>query len=217
MSRQGSRSAHSLLQAYGQQDLQSGQVAEGGEDGEVEGPFDELRAPDDGVSRLDLGSVRLPVPEGAQLQVEVEPTGSVRAVHVLTEAGQLTVTAFAAPRSAGLWREVAAEIVGQLRGDGARVSELAGEWGTEVQAIAGQTCVRFVGVDGPRWMLRGVAAGPPHRFEALLKQLYDLVRGTVVVRGAEPMPVRSALPVSLPQDMAEQLESVAAQRGYPTN
>lgn len=179
------------------------------------GPFDEHEAPPDDASRLDLGSLRLPIPADAQLQVEVEPTGQVRAVHVLTPDGQLTLTAFAAPRSNGLWPEVAAEIASQMRADGAQVGALAGEWGRELHAELAQTSIRFVGVDGPRWLLRGVAAGPPERFAALREQLYDMVRGAVVVRGEEAMPVGSPLPLSLPEQMAEQLQQLAAQRKLP--
>ena len=176
------------------------------------GPFDEADAPDDGDSLLDLGSVRLPMPDGAQLQVEVDPTGAVRAVHLLTELGQLTVSAFAAPRSGNLWDEVHAEILSQLRLDGADVDGVAGEWGGEVHALTAQVTLRFVGVDGPRWLLRGVAAGPAATHDALVELLYEVLRGTVVVRGAEALPVRSPLPLTLPGPMAEQLKDVAAAR-----
>lgn len=169
------------------------------------GPYDEADAPDDGLNRLDLGSVRLPVPEGAQLQVEMEQNGGVRAVHVVTPAGQLTVNAYAAPRSGGLWREVCGELAEQLRGDGAKVRSASGEWGQELVAGLGEVSLRFVGVDGPRWMLRGVVAGPPDRTEYGAESLYSLVRGTVVVRGSQPMPVRTPLPIELPPAIAQHI------------
>lgn len=178
----------------------------------AEGPFDEPEAPDDDVVRLDLGSLRLPVPDGAQLQVEVDQAGPVRAVHVLTEGGQLTVTAFAAPRSSPLWGEIRTEIAEQLRTDGAQVTELFdGPWGRETQAVTAQAWLRFVGVDGPRWMLRGVAAGAAETHAELVELLYDVMRGTVVVRGQEPLPVRSPLPLTLPAAMAEQLKQMTGQ------
>lgn len=167
------------------------------------------------MSRLDLGSVRLPLPDGVQLQVEVDPAGPVRAVHVLTDLGQLTVSAFAAPRSEGLWDQVRGEILDQLRADGGVVTEVAGPWGREVQAETGQVLLRFVGVNGPRWLLRGVAAGQPPTHGNLVELLYDMVRGAVVVRGTEAMPVRSPLPLTLPAPMAEQLKQVAAARQEP--
>jgi len=178
----------------------------------ADGPFDVEDAPDDDVARLDLGSIRLPLPDGAQLQVEVDQAGPVRAVHVLTEFGQLTVGAFAAPRGESLWAEVRAEIVEQLRADGAQVEQPAGQWGREVHAVTPQVTLRFVGVDGPRWMLRGVAAAPAERHPQLVESLYEMLRGTVVVRGSEPQPVRNPLPLTLPEPMAEQLKQAAAAR-----
>ncbi|MGH3979121.1 MAG: DUF3710 domain-containing protein [Pseudonocardiaceae bacterium] len=178
-------------------------------DGTPDGPYDGADAPDDGRNRLDLGSVRLPVPDGAQLQVEVDRGGPVRAVHLMTPLGQLTVTAFAAPRSGGLWNEVRRELRAQLRSDGAQVSEHDGEWGREVAAVTSQATLRFLGVDGPRWMLRGVAAGSAEQAEPLAALLRDVVRATVVVRGPEPLPVRSPLPLELPGPLAAQLEQAA--------
>jgi uncharacterized protein DUF3710 len=174
---------------------------------EYAGPHDEADAPDDGLNRLDLGSVRLPVPDGAQLQVEMDANRAVRAVHVVTPVGQLTVNAYAAPRSGGLWREVCGELAEQLRGDGAKVRSSAGEWGQELVAALGEVSLRFVGVDGPRWMLRGVVAGPPELADQSQHALYDLVRGAVVVRGTQPMPVRTPLPIELPPSIAQHIDA----------
>ncbi len=175
------------------------------------GPYDVDEAPDDGWIRLDLGSLRLPVPEGAQLQVEVDRSGPVRAVHLITDLGQLTITAFAAPRSGGLWREVAPELLARLREDGAQVEQTAGEWGQELAAVTEQGVLRFLAVDGPRWMLRGVAIGPVEHADARTVLLRDIVRQTVVVRGPEPLPVRSPLPLHLPGPLADQLKQAAAE------
>lgn len=172
------------------------------------GPYDEADEPDDEVSRLDLGSVRLPVPDGAQLQVEMDPAGPVRAVHIVTPYGQVTVNAYAAPRSGGLWEEVCGELAEQLRSDGAAVHSEAGDWGQELVAALGEVSLRFIGVDGPRWMLRGVVAGPPDSARAGSAALRDLLRDTVVVRGDAPMPVRTPLPVELPDAIAEHIAQV---------
>jgi hypothetical protein len=169
------------------------------------GPYDAAAPPEDRLARLDLGSLRMPMPEGAQLQIEVDSAGPVRAVHLTTELGQITLNAFAAPRSGGLWREVVPELVAKLRADGAHVGQAAGEWGEEVEAVTEHGVLRFLAVDGPRWMLRGVAAGPADGAEARTDLLRDVVRQTVVVRGGEPLPVRSPLPLQLPDALAEQL------------
>lgn len=177
----------------------------------VRGPFDEAEAPPDGVERLDLGSVRFPVPEGSQLQVEVDPAGPVRAVHLVTEVGRVTVSAFAAPKSSDLWPEISRELADQLRKDGAKVYSVGGDWGSELVADSSQAALRFVGVDGPRWMVRGVAAGPNEHSEACTKLLYALLDETVVVRGDEPLPVRTPLPIELPESIARHIQQAQAE------
>ncbi|CRK55837.1 FIG01122115: hypothetical protein [Alloactinosynnema sp. L-07] len=178
----------------------------------ADGPYDESEAPDDESPRLDLGSLRIPVPDGAQLQVEMDPAGPVRAVHVLTPIGQLTLNAYAAPRSGGLWREVCGELAEQLRTDGASVRSQTGEWGQELSASLNEVALRFVGVDGPRWMLRGVVAGPPELADTSTEALRAMLRNTIVVRGTQPMPVRTPLQIDLPQAIAEHIAQADQQQ-----
>lgn len=174
--------------------------------GNLGGPLDAADAVEDDIPRIDLGSVRVPVPAGSQVQVEMDQeSGNVRAVHVVTAQGQVTVSGYAAPRSGGLWKDVSAELSEQLRGDGAKVTSTRGEWGPELSAIVGEVALRFVGVDGPRWMLRGVIAGPQSQAAQAPEVLRDIVRDTVVVRGDSPMPVRTPLPITLPEAVQEHI------------
>ena len=171
-----------------------------------DGPFDVADFDDDGIPRIDLGSVKVPVPDGSQVQVEMDPeAGGVRAVHVVTEQGQITVSAYAAPRSGGLWREVSTELADQLRTDGAKVTIGRGVWGLEISAIVGDVALRFVGVDRPRWMLRGVIAGPQSEAAGAVEVLREIVRRTIVDRGDAPMPVRTPLTITLPEAVAEHI------------
>lgn len=171
-----------------------------------DGPFDVADFDDDGIPRIDLGSVKVPVPDGSQVQVEMDPeAGGVRAVHVVTEQGQITVSAYAAPRSGGLWREVSSELADQLRSDGAKVTLGRGVWGLEISAIIGDVALRFVGVDRPRWMLRGVIAGPQSEAAGAVEVLREIVRRTIVDRGDAPMPVRTPLTITLPEAVAEHI------------
>ncbi|ADJ44403.1 hypothetical protein AMES_2580 [Amycolatopsis mediterranei S699] len=171
-----------------------------------DGPFDVTDFDDDGIPRIDLGSVKVPVPDGSQVQVEMDPeAGGVRAVHVVTEQGQITVSAYAAPRSGGLWREVSSELADQLRADGAKVTIGRGVWGLEISAIIGDVALRFVGVDRPRWMLRGVIAGPQSEAAGAVEVLREIVRRTIVDRGDAPMPVRTPLTITLPEAVAEHI------------
>lgn len=172
--------------------------------------YDEVAELLDDVSdqRLDLGSVILPVPSGGQLQVEMTPDGTPQAVHLATEYGRITVAAYAAPKSAGQWRTVAADLAESLRKDGARVAVETGPWGRELLAITEGADLRFIGVDGPRWMVRLVAAGPQGAADdgaPLVRAARAILTETVIRRGDDPMPVREPLAVVLPPELAEQL------------
>ncbi|WP_420714535.1 DUF3710 domain-containing protein [Mycobacterium sp. Aquia_213] len=183
-------------------------------DDEVEGPFDIDDFDDPSVAelaRLDLGSVLIPMPEAGQLQVELTETGVPSAVWVVTPNGRFTIAAYAAPKTGSLWREVAAELADSLRKDSAEVSIKDGPWGREVVGTASGV-VRFIGVDGYRWMIRCVINGPHETIEALEHEARAALADTVVRRGDTPLPVRTPLAVNLPEPMAEQLRQAAVQQ-----
>jgi hypothetical protein len=183
---------------------------------DTNGPFDIEDFDDPATAaegRLDLGSVLLPLPASAQLQVELTETGVPSAVWVVTVNGRFTVAAYAAPKTGGLWREVAGELAESLRKDGAEVSILDGRWGREVVGTASGV-VRFIGVDGYRWMIRCVVNGSPESVDVLTEQAREALEDAVIRRGDTPLPVRTPLPVQLPEPMASQLrEAAAAQAG----
>lgn len=179
---------------------------------ELEGPFDIEDFDDPAVAelaRLDLGSVLIPMPEAGQLQVELTETGVPSAVWVVTPNGRFTIAAYAAPKTAGLWREVAGELAESLRNDSAQVSIKDGPWGREVIGTA-TGVVRFIGVDGYRWMIRCVINGSHETMEALEQEARAALADTVVRRGDTPLPVRTPLAVQLPEPMAQQLREAAA-------
>jgi hypothetical protein len=178
----------------------------------LDGPFDIDDFDDPEVAaqgRLDLGSVLVPMPAAGQVQVELNEAGVPSAVWVVTPNGRFTIAAYAAPKSAGLWREVAGELADSLRKDGASVSIQDGPWGREVVGTA-TGMVRFIGVDGYRWMIRCVVNGVAESLDALTAEAREALRDTVVRRGDTPMPVRTPLAVQLPEPMAAQLRAAAA-------
>ncbi|KIQ20711.1 DUF3710 domain-containing protein [Rhodococcus sp. MEB064] len=167
------------------------------------------------ASRLDLGSVLLPLPAGGQLQVEMTQAGAPQAVHVVTPNGRITVAAFAAPKSPGQWRDVATELADTLRRDNANVSIETGPWGREVVGSTAGGDLRFIGVDGYRWMIRGVATGPAGSVDAsspLVQEARAVIAGTIVDRGTDPHPVRTPLPITLPEALAQQLAAAQQQQ-----
>src|SRR6185369_13400464 len=183
-------------------------------DVELDGPFDIDDFDDPAAAaqaRLDLGSVLIPMPEAGQVQVELNEGGVPSAVWVVTANGRFTVAAYAAPKSSALWREVAGELAESLRKDTPEVRIEDGPWGREVVGAAPAGVVRFIGVDGYRWMIRCVVNGPQETVDALSDEARQALSDTVVRRGDTPLPVRTPLPVQLPEPMAEQLRAAAAQ------
>jgi hypothetical protein len=173
------------------------------------GPFDEADA-DEETPRVDLGGVRVPVPEGAEVRVDVNPEGHVVSAVVVHGASQMQVNAFAAPRREGIWDEVRTEIMNSLRNEqGGVADEADGPFGRELRGRipAGQpgqtTTARFLGADGPRWFLRGLITGPASTDPVQAKVLEDVFRGIVVVRGNDAMAPRDAIPLRLPREAAE--------------
>jgi hypothetical protein len=184
-------------------------------DPDVDGPFDIDDFDDPAqaeVARLNLGSVLIPMPETGQLQVELTENGVPSAVWVITPNGRFTIAAYAAPKSTGLWRDVAAELADALRKDVAEVSIETGPWGREVVGSGGNGIVRFIGIDGYRWMIRCVINGSEDTVDAVAAEARKALADTVVSRGDTPLPVRTPLPVQLPEAMAAQLHEAAAQQ-----
>jgi hypothetical protein len=172
------------------------------------GPYDEQDAPDDGLERLDLGALLIPVLRGVEVRVDVGPDGQVIAATLSYAGSEAQIGVFAAPRTAGIWADVRKEIRASIAQQGGTAQETSGRFGTElsgrIPVQGGYQSVRFIGVDGPRWFLRGLFSGPAAADPAKAAVLEDAVRNIVVVRGASPMPVRDALPLTLPAEVAEQ-------------
>jgi hypothetical protein len=173
------------------------------------GPYDSRHAPE-GVERLDLGSLQIPAVDGVEVRVQANPEGGVEQIVLVDGESALQLGVFAAPKTEGIWNEVRDEIALAMVTDGVQPREVAGPYGIELVAQVntpeGPADVRFVGVDGPRWMVRalyqGAAAADPSREGAL----GVVLAGLVVIRDDEARPVREALPLQLPKEMTEQAQ-----------
>jgi hypothetical protein len=193
---------------------------------ETSGPFDAADAPDDGLARVDLGSLRLPAIAGMELRVDVNQQQQVIGATLRDGESTLSVAAFAAPRAGGIWEDVRGDLARSASGQGASLKEVEGPFGPELagtvtvqQAAAGgppkpvRRPARFLGVDGPRWFLRGMLSGPAGADAEAAAPLEEAFRQIVVVRGTEPMPVREPLPLTLPPQAAAQVaQQQAAQQ-----
>ena len=171
------------------------------------GPLDESEA--NAVRPyVDLGGVKIVPRPDLQLRLEVEE-GSKRVVAVgLDYAGSsLQVQPFAAPRGTGLWHEIRGQIVDQITKQGGSTRVTDGPFGPEVLAqipvmtgpqAGSMRLARFVGVDGPRWFLRGVISGEGAVNAEAAAKIEELFRSIVVIRGNTPMPPRDLIPLTMP-------------------
>jgi len=177
------------------------------------GPWDHDDRPDDEVKRVDLGGLMIPVPSETEVRVDVNPEGEVVAATLVRGTSAMQVSAFAAPRTYGIWGEVREEIAAALRQGGGQAEDADGPYGTELHAavptqVPGKGIApapaRFIGVDGPRWFLRALLTGPAANDPAAAAALEAALKDIVVVRGSEAMAVRDPLALRLPKDVALQ-------------
>lgn len=186
------------------------------------GPWD-IDEVDDRDGYVDLGALLIAPTEGLQLRLEVEEaTQRVVAVTMDLSGSSLQLQAFAAPRSEGLWEEIREQISQSVASQGGESEEIEGAFGTELIAklpaeatdgSRGFRAARFMGVDGPRWFLRGVLGGAAALERDAAAPLEDLFRQVVVVRGGNPMPPRELLQLRLPKDATSAAQPPAPQGG----
>ncbi|MBF4573676.1 DUF3710 domain-containing protein [Herbiconiux sp. VKM Ac-1786] len=177
----------------------------------TDGPFDATEA-SPARPYVDLGGLKILPREGLHLRLEVEEgTNRVVAVGLDYAGSTLQVQAFAAPRSTGLWNEIREQIEDQILKQGGKSTAQVGPFGPELVAgvpatapdgTQGMRIARFIGVDGPRWLLRGVIAGEAIQNPTAKAAVEELFRSVVVVRGTQPMPPRDLIPLSIPKTAA---------------
>lgn len=172
------------------------------------GPYDADDLPDDGVERIDLGSLLVAPQEGRELRLQVdESSGTVQAVLLAGTDGMVELRAFAAPRNGDLWAEVRPQLAADMARRGGIATEREGDFGTEllcelqVQRPDGTMATqpsRIIGVNGERWLLRATLMGRPAMEESLPADWAETIRSVAVQRGIGAMPVGEPLPVALP-------------------
>ncbi|GAA1871706.1 DUF3710 domain-containing protein [Myceligenerans crystallogenes] len=176
--------------------------------GRARGPFDRADVDKPGP-RVDLGAIWLPVLPGLELRMEIEKkTQKVTGVTAALGGSSLQLQAFAAPKSAGIWDEIRTEIAESVARQGGKVDDVPGVFGRELLVHMPATApdgsprtrpARFIGVDGPRWFVRGVLAGKAALDKEAAKPLESVFENVVVVRDESPRPPRDLLTLTLPR------------------
>ncbi|MER7501787.1 DUF3710 domain-containing protein [Nonomuraea pusilla] len=172
------------------------------------GPWD-ADEPHPDTDRIDLGGLRLP--HNPDFDVRLASIGDQHVgVVVLYEESSLQVQALAAPRSMGLWDEVRTKITSQAKTlheqEGPFGPELFGEIVTE----GGPRPARYIGVDGPRWLLLAIVTGRGAVDDTVAAAFVDFLKDVVVVRGEEPMAREEAIPLRRPNDPQAPAEDATA-------
>ncbi|MGH3159912.1 MAG: DUF3710 domain-containing protein [Streptosporangiaceae bacterium] len=184
------------------------------------GPWDSRESYPD-RTRLDVGSLLIPAGPGHDVGLELSDDQSqFVAVSVDMPDGKLQVRALAAPKTGGLWDDERGGIIETITKAGGQASEVEGPFGPEVRVLempdpaTGLTepqPARFVGVDGPRWLLVGKISGPAAARPELIRPLEEVFADIVVVRGDHPAAPRDLLDILLPAEMREALAQQIAE------
>lgn len=190
-----------------------------------DGPFDitEVETRDFSKGYMDLGAIKVPMRKNVSYRLEQEQANQkVFAVSAVHENSTLQIQAFAAPRSGGQWDEIRQEMFDQNKNaKGAKVTLEDGEFGRELlirvpaklpDGRPGERVARFLGIDGPRWMIRAMIMGKAAIDKAQAGILYDILKDTVIDRGERPLPARQMLELTPPENVLAAMREAAARR-----
>lgn len=173
--------------------------------------------------------------EAVEQDAEGNPVGGrIVAVTIVHGESGLQVQPFAAPKKAGIWDEIRGETAEEIKQAEGETQDADGPFGTELHGMVpveipeemldqvpkdiaeqgfGWQPVRFLGVDGPRWFLRGVLSGSALEDENVARVMEEVFANIVVVRGDDPMPPRELLELSLPAEAQEAMEAAEGEEG----
>lgn len=176
------------------------------------GPFDISQAPDDGIARVDLGGLQIPIVDNMQLHLDGanEEGGSFALATIVLEERQaaMQLMAVAAPRSGGFWAEVMDELEADINGSGGTMTRGQGRFGEELTGTvsasdpqgnaAGEQPARFIGAEGNRWFIRAMLMGTAAVDPGMGEFFEDIVAGCIVNRGERPMAPGDLIPLTPP-------------------
>lgn len=165
-------------------------------------------------TRVSFGCLWLPVVNGMQVQFQLDQTEQhLLALVVVLDGVSVKLMPLAAPRSGGLWAQIRADVAQQLRDQGGSAYEQEGVFGPELAATLppqpgqsqGGDAARFVGLEGPRWLLHAIIAGPDATDPGHAEVVQTLLQQIVMVRGDLALPRGAGLPLTMPTQISQQL------------
>ncbi|XCB29992.1 DUF3710 domain-containing protein [Arcanobacterium hippocoleae] len=152
-----------------------------------------------------MGALWLPVIPEAKLQFSTDSQQNILGVVYVLGDSALQLQPFAAPKSYGIWDEVRLDMRTSIAQQGGSSQEMTGRFGKELSAMMplpdskNFAPHRFLGVDGPRWLLRATLYGRAGADSKAAEPLLQILQNVVVNRGSVPLVPRSLLPLTLPK------------------
>lgn len=176
------------------------------------GPFD-IADVDSVEGMHNFGVLNLPFENGVRVQFTINKrTRGAMGTLVQLANSSLTISAYAAPKSASLWPDVRDELAESVVDGGGTANFREGPFGPEVEVMVAKKevnevrHVRYVGVDGPRWLLRATIEGEAVSNADTRELVYSYLRQVVVDRGDSPHPVRDQLELTMPDSAKARVE-----------
>jgi hypothetical protein len=181
-------------------------------DRQTAGPFDITELVQVRPS-IDFGAIQLPMRDDVVYKLEVEEsTNRVVALSVEYGGSLLQLQAFSAPAAEGVWHDIRAALDNSISVQGGKTESVVGPLGPELNAQiptqdGGSRLAKFIGVDGPKWFLRGVITGLALADTLSMSHMIDIFRSVAVVRGSAPMPPKELLDLVAPAGAQKSVRS----------
>jgi hypothetical protein len=153
---------------------------------------------------VDFGALQIPIRDDVTLKLEVEEASSrIVALTVDHQGSSLQLQAFSAPGSEGIWNDIRAALDSSIQSQNGKTETVVGPLGPELNAQiptrdGSFRLAKFIGVDGPKWFLRGVISGPALADTLAMTYMIDIFRSVIVMRGVAPMPPKELLQLIAP-------------------
>jgi hypothetical protein len=153
---------------------------------------------------IDFGAIQLPMRDDVVYKLEVEEsTNRIVALTVEHRGSTLQLQAFSAPGAEGVWHEIRTALEESITAQGGQTESVVGPLGPELNAQiptsdGSSRLAKFIGVDGPKWFLRGVISGLALGDTLSMSHMIDIFRSVAVVRGSAPMPPKELLELVAP-------------------
>lgn len=175
----------------------------------ADGPFDVTERPIESPDEyVDLGSLLIRMRPDIEVQLPTEDD-VVTAVLVTSGGSAVELRPFAGARSGGTWDGVRADLREEVDKRGGTITEIDGPFGPEILAqfpattadgTAGVQPARFIGIEGPRWVVRATILGAAGLESTDEGVFVEVLRDLRVRRGEEPRMLRESLPLVIPAD-----------------